>query len=146
MNVVLPPAPALGSQATLHFCTPLRLQVQGKPVRAGQLTARDLLIGLARRSQLLCDVHLGEAAHQHDFAQLVAQAAAIALHSEGLHWFDWGRYSQRQQQEMQLGGLLGSIHLQGDLAPFAQLLHKGQWLHVGKNATMGLGGYWLQGL
>ena len=42
---------------------------------------------------------------------------------------------------MQLGGLLGSVQLQGDLAPFAQLLHLGQWLHVGKNATMGLGGY-----
>ena len=29
----------------------------------------------------------------------------------------------------------------GDLAPFADLLHLGQWLHVGKNATFGLGGY-----
>lgn len=137
----LPPAPALGAQTTLHFGSPLRLQVQGKPVRARQLTARDLLVALARRSQLLCDVHLGVAAPQHDFAALSAQAAAITLHGDGLRWFDWGRYSQRQQQEMQLGGLLGSVQLQGDLAPFAQLLHLGQWLHVGKNATMGLGGY-----
>ena len=144
LNAALPPTPALGSQATLHFCTPLRLQVQGKPVRAGQLTARDLLIALARRSQLLCDVHLGTAAPQHDFAALSTQAAAITLQGEGLRWFDWGRYSQRQQQEMQLGGLLGSVHLQGDLAPFAQLLHQGQWLHVGKNASFGLGGYRLQ--
>ena len=137
----LPPAPALGTQATLHLWTPLRLQVQGKPVRAGQLTARDLLIALARRSQLLCDVHLGAAAPQHDFAALSTQAAGITLQGEGLRWFDWGRYSQRQQQEMQLGGLLGSVQLLGDLAPFAPLLHQGQWLHVGKNATMGLGGY-----
>lgn len=137
----LPPAPALGAQATLHFGTPLRLQVQGKPVRAAQLTARDLLVALARRNQLLCDVHLGAAAPQHDFAALSAQATAITLHGDGLRWFDWGRYSQRQQQEMQLGGLLGSVQLQGDLAPFAQLLHLGQWLHVGKNATMGLGRY-----
>lgn len=141
LSALLPPAPALGTQATLHFHTPLRLQVQGKPVRAAQLTARDLLIALARRTQLLCDVHLGAAAPQQDFAALSTQAAAITLHSEGLRWFDWGRYSQRQQQEMQLGGLLGSVHLQGDLAPFAELLHQGQWLHVGKNATMGLGGY-----
>ena len=42
---------------------------------------------------------------------------------------------------MQLGGLLGEVELHGDLAPFAELLHRGQWLHVGKNATMGLGGY-----
>ena len=141
LSTTLPPAPALGTQATLHFHTPLRLQVQGKPVRAAQLTARDLLVALARRSQLLHDVHLGAAAPQHDFAALSTQAAAITLQGEGLRWFDWGRYSQRQQQEMQLGGLLGSVHLQGALAPFAELLHLGQWLHIGKNASFGLGGY-----
>ena len=128
-------------RATLHFHTPLRLQVQGKPARANQLTARDLLIALARRHQLLRDVHLGAAAPQYDFKTLVGQAEAIKLHAQDLHWFDWGRYSQRQQQEMQLGGLLGAVTLHGDLAPFAELLHLGQWLHVGKNATMGLGGY-----
>ena len=42
---------------------------------------------------------------------------------------------------MQLGGLLGAVTLHVDLPPFAELLHLGQWLHVGKNATMGLGGY-----
>lgn len=141
LNLSIPPTPVLGEHATLHFHTPLRLQVKGKPVRAAQLTARDLLIALARRTQLLCDVHLGAAAPLLDFATLSTHAAAITLQSEGLRWFDWGRYSQRQQQEMQLGGLLGSVHLQGDLAPFASLLHLGQWLHVGKNATMGLGGY-----
>lgn len=137
----IPPAPTLDGHATLHFHSPLRLQVQGKPARAKELTARNLLIALARRHQLLCDVHLGAAAPQHDFASLSAQAAAIALHAQDLRWFDWGRYSQHQQQEMQLGGLLGSVQLHGDLAPFAQLLHWGQWLHAGKNATMGLGGY-----
>lgn len=146
LNSVLPPAPALGTQATLHFHTPLRLQVQGKPVRAGQLTARDLLIALARRHQLLRDVHLGAAAPQYDFKTLVEQAQAVALQAQDLHWFDWGRYSQRQKQEMQLGGLLGAVSLHGDLAPFAELLHFGQWLHVGKNASFGLGGYRLQGL
>ncbi|WHZ09643.1 MAG: CRISPR repeat RNA endoribonuclease Cas6 [Burkholderiaceae bacterium] len=132
------------TSATLHFHTPLRLQVQGKPARAGQITARDLLIALARRHQLLRDVHLGAGAPQYDFKALALQAQAIELHAQDLRWFDWGRYSQRQQQEMKLGGLLGSITLRGDLAPFAELLHLGQWLHVGKNATMGLGGYTLQ--
>ena len=146
LDTSLPPAPALGTQATLHFHTPLRLQVQGKPVRAGQLTARDLLIALARRHQLLRDVHLGTAAPQYDFKTLVEQAQAVALQAQDLHWFDWGRYSQRQKQEMQLGGLLGAVSLHGDLAPFAELLHFGQWLHVGKNASFGLGGYRLQGL
>lgn len=143
----VPPTPALGEHATLQLASPLRLQQQGKPVRnPAQLDARTLLITLARRWQLLLDVHLGAAAPQQDFAQLTAQAQAIRLRGDGLHWYDWGRFSQRQQQEMKLGGLLGSIHLHGDLSPFAALLHLGQWLHVGKNTSFGLGGYRLQAL
>ncbi len=138
----LPAAATLAGHATLHFDTPLRLQIQGKPARtAAELTARTLLITLARRWQLLQDVHLGAHAPQQDFAALVEQAQAIALHAPDMHWMDWGRYSQRQQQEMKLGGLLGRMQLQGELAPFAELLHWGQWLHVGKNTSFGLGGY-----
>ncbi len=140
----LPTAPVLGQHATLHFTSPLRLQVQGKPAKAKELTARHLLITLARRWQLLLDVHLGPVAPQQDFAQLVAQAEGIAIDAQALRWFDWGRFSQHQQQEMKFGGLMGELHLHGELAPFADLLHLGQWLHVGKNATFGLGGYRLQ--
>jgi CRISPR/Cas system endoribonuclease Cas6 (RAMP superfamily) len=45
---------------------------------------------------------------------------------------------------MQLGGVIGEWTLEGDLAPFWPYLHLGQWLHVGKNATFGLGHYQLQ--
>ena len=61
-----------------------------------------------------------------------------------LHWFDWKRYSSRQQQEMTLGGVVGQWHLHGPTEALANAwpwLWLGQWLHVGKNATMGLGGY-----
>ena len=136
-----PPAPALGQHATLHLLTPLRLQYQGKPSRQHNITARNLLVTLARRYQLLQDIHLGAAAPQQDFATLTAQAEAVQIAHTDLRWFDWGRYSQRQQQEMKLGGLLGSLQLHGNLTPFAELLHLGQWLHVGKNTSFGLGGY-----
>ena len=52
--------------------------------------------------------------------------------------------SSRQRQEMTLGGVLGRWTLSGDSAVLAQLwpwLWLGQWLHLGKNATVGLGGY-----
>ena len=110
-------------------------------MRARDIDARALLVTLARRWQLLLDMHLGQAAPQQDFTTLVPQAQAIALTGEDLHWWDWGRYSQRQQREMKLGGLLGTLHLAGELAPFSALLHLGQWLHVGKNTSFGLGGY-----
>lgn len=140
-NTQLPPVLPLGEYVTLHFYTPLRLQQRSKPVRANTLDARTLLVTLARRWQLLMDIHLSHQAPQQNFSELVTQAEAIRLDASDLRWFDWGRYSQRQQQEMKLGGLVGSLQLHGELSPFAGLLHLGQWLHVGKNASFGLGGY-----
>lgn len=48
---------------------------------------------------------------------------------------------------MTLGGVLGTWALRGDADTLAQIypwLWLGQWLHVGKNASMGLGGYTLE--
>jgi hypothetical protein len=45
---------------------------------------------------------------------------------------------------MTLGGVLGQWHLHGPTEALAAAwpwLWLGQWLHVGKNATFGLGGY-----
>lgn len=140
----LPPGAPLAEHATLTLRTPLRLQQRGQIASAGQLSARLLLITLARRWQLLADVHLGISAPQQDFAALTARADAVELVPQELRWFDWGRFSTHQQREMRLGGLLGSVQLRGDLAPFAALLHLGQWLHVGKNASFGMGKYRLQ--
>ena len=137
-----PPAgPDLGDAARLCFDTPLRLQ-QGGAVRGHAMTARDLLMNLARRYWLLAEFHQG-VTPAVDFRRLAEQAAAIELDGE-LRWRDWRRYSSRQQQGMVLGGVIGAVTLRGDLAPFAGLLAAGQWTHLGKNASFGLGRYRLE--
>jgi len=137
---------------TLHFHTPLRLQSQGQPLRPAQLTPRALVSALARRTALLMDFHAPgtTAPNGHvtwgDAARAATQAATSLQDQRELRWFDWVRYSSRQQQEMTLGGVLGRWVLQGDAETLAGLLpwlRLGQWLHIGKNATMGLGGYTL---
>jgi hypothetical protein len=40
---------------------------------------------------------------------------------------------------MVFGGLLGTLDVEGDLAPFVPLLRAAEILHVGKGATFGLG-------
>jgi hypothetical protein len=40
---------------------------------------------------------------------------------------------------MKLGGLVGTMRLAGDLAPFTPLLRTAEVVHVGKGATFGLG-------
>lgn len=131
------------TRAQLIFTSPLRLQSQGSPIKRHELDARRLLITLARRCQLLADIHQNGQATQLNFDELVSTAASIRLSSELLQWFDWERYSSRQRRSMKLGGLIGTLTLEGDLSPFTDILHLGQWLHVGKETTFGLGQYTL---
>lgn len=135
------PSPAYGGgeDVTLRFTTPLRLQHNGKPIGPGELKPRDLLMALVRRSALMAEFHTAQP-FDLDFAQLAQQAECIEGEKR-LHWRDWTRWSNRQQQKMALGGVLGEWALHGDLAPFLPFIELGQWLHVGKNATFGLGGY-----
>jgi len=135
---------SLVATATLRIETPLRLQHQGHPLPIEKLSPRALLTNLMRRATLLLELHNGN-------PPLLSETAAKALahHAETLEderrlrWQDWSRYSSRQKQEMTLGGAIGEWTLKGDLAPVAPLLWLGQWLHAGKNATMGMGGYTL---
>ena len=138
------PTPPLAVDAiTLNIHTPLRLQSQGQPLRADQLTPRALLAALTRRTALLMELHAGQSGWG-DAAKRVAHRSETLTDSCDLHWFDWTRYSSRQQQEMTLGGVLGHWTVHGTPDALAEVwpwLWLGQWLHVGKNATMGMGGY-----
>jgi hypothetical protein len=139
---VVPAAADDGDAVTLHFDSPLRLQTNGRRATASEFTPRKLLTTLIRRIALIHDFH-GAGPLPLDFKALAAQADAIGS-EKNLKWRDWTRYSSRQQQKMDLGGVVGSWRLTGDLAPFLPFLHLGQWLHVGKEAVFGLGGYRLE--
>ncbi len=131
----------------LDFHTPLRLQHEGRPLRPAELSPRKLVADLLRRCNLVLDLHLGVRPAPFDAQALVALAAQLGDDRSALHWRDDARYSARQRQETPLGGVLGRWTLSGDSAVLAQLwpwLWLGQWLHLGKNATMGLGGYTLE--
>lgn len=132
---------ALGARTlrlTLH--TPLRLQHQGRPLRPQALTPRKLVADLLRRITLLAEFHADRPGLVPDASRLVRQADALD-HRPALRWQDWSRYSSRQQQEMTLGGAMGEWTLQGELAALLPWLWLGRWIHVGKNATMGMGRY-----
>ena len=133
-------ADAGATQAQLVFDTPLRLQHQGQPVRPPALTPRKLAADLLRRITLLAEFHAGRPGLIPDAPALVQHAARLGQQLD-LHWHDWSRYSSRQRQEMTLGGALGGWTLTGELGPLLPWLRLGEWLHVGKNATLGLGRY-----
>lgn len=137
------PSDARLAEATLHVLTPLRLQHNGQALPPAKLQPRTLLLALARRANLLAEFH-ADGPLIDDFAAL-SDAAARVGDERNVRWRDWKRYSSRQRHEMCLGGVVGTWRLQGPLAPFAALLRLGQWLHVGKETTFGLGQYTLAG-
>jgi CRISPR/Cas system endoribonuclease Cas6 (RAMP superfamily) len=134
----LPQYPISATQQTLIIKTPLRIQQKGR-VLANEMQGRDFLIALVRRYYLLQELH-GHAYIAPDFAQLSALAKEIHCQT-AFSWCQWDRYSNRQQQKMTMGGVLGRITLTGELTPFLPLLHLGQWLHVGNKTTFGMGQY-----
>lgn len=123
----------------LHFETPLRLQQNGRALAPERLQARTLLMALTRRASLLAEFH-ADGPLTSDFPALSAAAAPIR-EEKRLTWLDWTRFSSRQKQQMTLGGVVGTWRLEGPLAPFAPFLKLGEWLHVGKEASFGLGQY-----
>lgn len=131
----------LPNSVTLEFLTPLRLQENGHALSPSRLTARPLLTALVRRASLLAEHHQGQPLlTPAQFAELAHAAHAIEGQTQ-MEWRDWTRRSARQQCTMQLGGCVGAWTLTGDLAPFMKFLRLGEYLHVGKEASFGLGQY-----
>jgi hypothetical protein len=139
-----PPLPPVPAAVRVHLETPLRIRSNGRNVRPQDFSFAELFGNLLRRISLLSYFHT-ETALEVDFAGLMAQARAMKFKHADLHWQDWTRYSSRQQTTMQMGGLRGTVLLDGEkLAPFWPYLWLGQWTHAGKSTSMGLGRYRLE--
>ncbi|UOO81238.1 CRISPR system precrRNA processing endoribonuclease RAMP protein Cas6 [Uruburuella testudinis] len=135
----LPLPQAYPEQCTLRIRTPMRLQSQGSVLGIHRIKADILLRQLMRRVSTIAATHWQQPINA-DFGRLSAAAAEVGSCPQ-LQWRDWNRYSNRQQREMTLGGITGTWQLQDLPLEFSQLLHIGQWLHIGKETVFGLGRY-----
>jgi hypothetical protein len=134
--------PAAATQSlTLNVKTPLRIQKKGQTL-SHDMTGRDFIMSLVRRYYLLEEFHT---AHYQapDFSALAELARAVTCETR-FRWCDWARYSNRQQQKMVLGGVLGEIKLTEQLQPFLPVIQIGQWLHAGNKTTFGMGQYTIE--
>ena len=131
--------PAEATRIRLRMETLLRLQRQGKVLGAADLTPVDLMASCLRRARLF--LHgAGLAGEVGDIRGLTEQAKTLAG-EHNLHPVRWSRYSSRQQQKMDLPGLVGDWRITGELQPFLPSLYLCELLHVGKNVGFGLGKY-----
>jgi hypothetical protein len=128
-------------QIRLKLITPLR--ITGREKGPATLPFEVLIRSLIRRNTALLNTW-GQGEPDLDYPDLAQQAAAITIADNGLSWFDWKRYSARQDKKMFMGGLTGEITYTGDLTPFMPLLTMGQTVHAGKNTAFGLGKYTIE--
>lgn len=124
------------NRVTLTLHTPLRIQADGKgrPDLPFSLLVRSLV---RRCTSLINTFGPGEPAL--DYPGLIQEAETVRITDNGLSWFDWQRYSARQDRKMFMGGLTGRITYQGNLAPFMPFLSMAETVHAGKNTAFGLG-------
>ena len=141
------PAPAiLASPASVRveLLTPLRIKRHGRFVGAREFAAGDLLRNLYARLAVLTALYAGAPDHFR-WQSAREQAEGVHLADPQLRWYEWTRFSSRQNTLMQMGGLLGEFSLAGPaLGTFWPALWLGQWVHVGKGTSFGLGGYVLE--
>ncbi|HEY2739258.1 MAG TPA: CRISPR system precrRNA processing endoribonuclease RAMP protein Cas6 [Thermoanaerobaculia bacterium] len=145
VSLDVPPAPPVvprweplsGSAATLRFLTPLRLKVHDHLTDRPRF--RDLAFAILRRTLELAHTHVPSAALDWDIRPLLDQTQEVRVTATDLVWQDQKRWSQRQKTSMRLGGVVGTMTLEGDLSPFAALLRTAEVVHLGKGATFGLG-------
>ncbi len=134
-----PPAPR---QARLDFQTPLRLRREGRHVGPESFAFHDLFRNLLRRLSLLSRCHTDHEL-EADFRGLSERAKGVRWRASDLAWFDWKRYSARQQRYIPMGGVTGWAELDDHEALEAlwPYLWLGQWVHGGKGSSMGMGAF-----
>ena len=125
----------------LQFLTPTRLKFNGKlsPSLEFHILIRNLLRRISLLSYFHCETELDV-----NFKTLIEKSQEVRAEKENLVWFDWQRYSQRQEVSMTLGGFIGSITFKGDFEDFLLFLLLGEQIHVGKGTSFGLGKYQLK--
>jgi hypothetical protein len=134
-----PPAfPAPEDRLCLRLQTPTRLKEGGR--FTDRLDFPLLVRSLLRRSSDLVRFHCG-AELGLDYRAWIERAAQVQTVESRLRWQDWERYSHRQGQKMQMGGVVGEVRYAGELGPFLPLLWLGADVHVGKGTGFGLGRY-----
>jgi len=122
----------------VEFLTMTRLQHEGRLVRMPDFHV--LVRALLRRLSTLAYFYQGVAIDL-DFRGVISRAEEVVTEPLSLRWVSWQRYSARQKAAMDLGGLVGKVCYRGQLEQFLPLLAFGWLVHVGKNATFGLGQY-----
>ncbi len=141
LHFATPPPPDM---VKVRLLSPLRIKRDGRLVGVKAFTFRAFAANLMRRISLLT-YFFGETPYETNFADVLARAESVPVRDSQLRWRELRRRSTRQDAEVPMGGLVGSFEVASrSLGLFWPCLWLGQWTHLGKGCTMGLGRYVLE--
>jgi CRISPR/Cas system endoribonuclease Cas6 (RAMP superfamily) len=116
--------------------TPLRLKFDNR--LQAELPFHVLVRAMLRRMSSLMNAFAGGEPNL-DYRGLVKKAESIEIKENNLSWYDWQRYSFRQDKKMLMGGMTGNVIYSGDISEFLPLIAFCEKVHLGKQTTFGLG-------
>jgi hypothetical protein len=120
----------------LNLETPLRLKFDNR--LQAELPFHVLVRAMLRRISSLMNAY-GDGEPSLDYPGLVKKAETVRIADNHLSWYDWERYSFRQEEKMLMGGMAGSVTYEGDIDEFLPLIEFCEQVHLGKQTTFGLG-------
>src|SRR3990172_8222678 len=113
-----------GHTLSLSFLTPTRIVYEEHLVDHPEfhMMIRNLLRRIAHLSYFHCEGDSSE----FDFRGFIQRAMAVTIKEKSIEWYDWERYSARQDTRMKLGGFVGDITFEGDLGEFIPYIQAGE--------------------
>jgi len=127
----------LSRSLKLSFVTPTRILYNGHLTL--DLEFHIFIRNLLRRLSLLYYFHCDGDPSEWDFKGMIEKAKEVKVKGRNLRWYDWERYSGRQETRIKMGGFIGDITFEGDIEPFMPIIKAGEVIHVGKGTGFGLG-------
>lgn len=131
--------PKMPDRVNLNFTSPYKPSGQAAKQKSPNIP--HFLMGLIRRVSLL-QYFYASSELDCDFKQLKQYTQEIPVIKCQLSWRKGARYSAKNKETKDTSGWLGCIELElkehPQLWPF---IYYGQWLNVGKNASLGFGHY-----
>jgi len=120
----------------IQIITPVRMKHKGHLVRSIEFPI--IVTNLLRR---ITSFDQGKSKDSVEIKDMINKSKEVKKIYDITKWADYERYSFRQKSRMKLGGLIGEVHFQGSFNLFYPYLKVGEYIHLGKNTSFGLGKY-----
>jgi hypothetical protein len=134
-----PPTPAIPPHVRVDLVSPYK--ASGAGAQPYGMDLGRFLMAVVRRISLLQYFYTGRKL-EAPFPELKAASQRVRVVGHDLRRAPASRWAAGHGRRLDTSGLMGHIELTPqDLDPLWPYLHLGQWLNVGKNASMGFGQY-----